>query len=80
MIPCLNEEHTVADVVQAVPREVESISSVRVLVLDDGSTDETAARARAAGAEVVSHRENRGLGKTFREGAERALAMGADII
>ena len=51
-----------------------------VLVVDDGSTDATAERAGAAGAEVVSHRENRGLGKTFREGAEQALAMGADII
>jgi len=79
-VPCLNEEKTVGRVVRAVPRDIPGISSVEVLVLDDGSTDETAKEAREAGAEVVVHPANRGLGVTFREAVEIALAKGADIL
>jgi glycosyltransferase involved in cell wall biosynthesis len=80
LVPCLNEERTVAEVVGAVPSELPGVASVEVVVLDDGSTDETAEHARAAGARVVSHRTNRGLGRTFRDGIRQALALGADLV
>jgi glycosyltransferase involved in cell wall biosynthesis len=64
-IPALNEEITVAAIVRAVPKEIHS-TSVEVLVVDDGSTDSTAAEARNAGATVVSHGRNMGLGTAFR--------------
>jgi len=51
-----------------------------VIVVDDGSTDATADRARAAGAEVVDQRPNQGKGVALRTGFRRALADGADAI
>ncbi len=80
MLPCLNEERTVAEVVRGVPRRLPGIDAVEVLVLDDGSTDRTAELAREAGARVSSHRVNLGLGRTFRNGVRTALAMGADVV
>ena len=66
-IPCLNEAPTIAGVVANVPRQIEGIGRIEIVVFDDGSTDETADRARDAGAEVVSSRNNKGLGATFRD-------------
>lgn len=80
VIPCLNEERTVGRIVASVPRKIEGIGHVDVLVIDDGSTDRTAELAHAAGAEVISHRRNRGLGWTFREEVQLALARGADVL
>jgi len=80
LVPCLNEESTVAEVVRAVPRDLPGVGSVEVVVLDDGSTDATAERARKAGARVVGHRVNLGLGRTFRDGVKSALALGADLV
>jgi glycosyltransferase involved in cell wall biosynthesis len=80
VVPCLNEENTVAWVVENIPRDIAGIGKVEVLVFDDGSNDATAERARAAGAEVVSHRTNQGLGATFRDAVGIALSKGADVI
>ena len=80
-VPAYNEEKTIADVIAEIPREVEGIEAVEVLVIDDGSTDDTISRARDAGADnILSHRKNEGLGITFKDGLEAALEMGADII
>ena len=80
VIPCLNEERTVARVIASIPAQIDGITSVRVLVLDDGSSDATAERARAAGAEVISHRTNLGLGATFRNAVGAALSQRSDIM
>jgi glycosyltransferase involved in cell wall biosynthesis len=61
-IPCLNEAETLGGVVADVPRTLAGVDRVEVLVVDDGSTDETVRVAREAGVEhVVRHRRNRGL-------------------
>ena len=80
VVPCLNEDATVGDVVRNIPRSVPGIDTVQILVIDDGSTDATAERAREAGAEVVSHQSNLGLGRTFRQAVEIAIEKGADIM
>lgn len=80
VVPCLNEENTIGSVVSNIPRDIDGVGKVEVLVLDDGSTDETAHRAREAGAEVVSHATNQGLGATFRAAVGIAIARGADIM
>ena len=48
-IPALNEAETIAEVVSHIPRQISGIDVVEVLLIDDGSTDNTVAIARAAG-------------------------------
>ncbi|MBI4570718.1 MAG: glycosyltransferase family 2 protein [Chloroflexi bacterium] len=80
-IPAYNEAATIGDVIAEVPRAIVGVSSVEVLVVDDGSTDGTAAAARAAGAEhVVSLGRNRGLAAAFKTALREAVARGADLI
>jgi glycosyltransferase involved in cell wall biosynthesis len=67
VLPAHDEEATVADVVRRAPHEVHG-HPVEVVVIDDGSTDATAALARAAGATVHSLDRNRGLGAAVRSG------------
>jgi len=80
MLPALNEEATVAEVIEKIPKEIDGISKIVVLVLDDGSTDTTREKSIQAGAEVISHSSNRGLGVAFRTGISRALELGADYV
>ena len=75
-LPALDEGPRVAEVVRRAPDEVCG-RPVTVLVVDDGSTDDTVARARAAGAEVVRHDRNRGLGAAVRTGFAWADGRGA---
>jgi glycosyltransferase involved in cell wall biosynthesis len=80
-IPALNEEETIAETIRAIPRSIAGITSVEVLVIDDGCTDRTVAVARAAGAEhVLQMSSHVGLARAFSAGIEAALALGADII
>ena len=72
-MPAHNEESTVGACVGRAPRTVLG-RPVEVLVIDDGSTDDTAARAEAAGAEVLTLPQNRGLGAAVRVG----LAVGVE--
>ncbi|MEX2245468.1 MAG: glycosyltransferase family 2 protein [Dehalococcoidia bacterium] len=80
-IPALNEADTIGYVIWEVPRRIPGIDAVEVLVVDDGSSDDTVEQALRAGADhVVSHRMNRGLAASFRTALQEALARGADII
>ncbi|HLC21498.1 MAG TPA: glycosyltransferase family 2 protein, partial [Candidatus Methylomirabilis sp.] len=73
IIPALNEEEAIGQVVSAVPRDLVS----EVIVVDNGSTDRTAEVARAAGAMVVPQRE-RGYGAACHAGL--MAADGADLL
>jgi len=80
-IPAFNEEATIAQVIRDVPRRIDGIDRVEVLVVDDGSTDGTVAEARAAGADhIVSLPLNRGLAFAFQAGLDAGLRLGADLI
>ena len=80
-IPCLNEGATLPQVLADLPTTLPGVESIEVLIIDDGSTDDTAAVAIAHGAtRVARHRGNRGLARSFLTGLETALEMGADII
>jgi glycosyltransferase involved in cell wall biosynthesis len=79
-IPALNEEKTIYQVVSGVPRDIPGVTDVEVIVVNDGSTDNTAKEALRAGAIVVSLPGKGGLGHVFRTGLERAMRRGADII
>ncbi|KIC40146.1 glycosyl transferase [Ruegeria sp. ANG-R] len=80
-IPALNEEETLSSAIAEIPREIAGISSVEILVIDDGSTDRTIEVAREAGADhILVMPSNVGLARAFSAGIEEALALGADII
>jgi glycosyltransferase involved in cell wall biosynthesis len=68
LIAAFNEEAHIADVVKGT-----ALHASPVVVVDDGSTDNTAARARDAGAIVIRHEQNRGKGWAIRTGLEYAL-------
>jgi glycosyltransferase involved in cell wall biosynthesis len=79
-IPALNEEEGIGDVIEHLPKSIEGINHIEVLVVDDGSTDSTAKIAREHGAQVVSHGINRGVGKAFQTAVQYALERGTDIL
>lgn len=80
-IPAFNEEKDISPVIKEIPRFIDGIDKVEVLVLDDGSIDDTVRVAKEAGADyVISHNTNKGLAKTFKDAVEAALDRGADII
>ena len=79
-IPCLNEEATLATVLESIPNAIDGIDHIEVVVIDDGSTDRTADIAREHGAHVIHHARTMGLAQAFRDGVDYALAQGADIV
>ncbi|MFA6553089.1 MAG: glycosyltransferase family 2 protein [Patescibacteria group bacterium] len=79
-IPAFNEERTVQNVIRAVPSRIEGVDGICVVVFNDGSTDRTAELARAAGAEVISRTDNRGLSYTFQEIVQESLKRQVDIL
>lgn len=80
-IPCLNEEHTLPQTLADIPRQIEGIDTVEILIIDDGSTDRTVEVARQLGVEhIIQNKKNLGLARTFRKGLDACLHLGADIV
>jgi glycosyltransferase involved in cell wall biosynthesis len=75
VIPAFNEEVHIADVVRRTRGKIDN-----VLVVDDGSSDATAQRAREAGAEVVIHPQNRGKGEAIKTGLRQWLDRQFDFV
>jgi glycosyltransferase involved in cell wall biosynthesis len=80
-IPCWNEELSIKQTIESIPRKFKSIESVEILVIDDGSSDNTIEEAQKAGADhIVRLPRHLGLAVAFQNGIKKALALGADII
>jgi glycosyltransferase involved in cell wall biosynthesis len=80
-IPCYNEAATLPETLAALPRQIPGIDRIEILIIDDGSKDDTIEVARAAGAHhVVRFPQNLGLAAAFTAGLEECLRQGADII
>lgn len=80
MIPSYNEEKTLPLVIKAIPKRIPGISQIKILVINDGSTDDTEKVTRKLKVYIVSHTQNQGLGVAFRNGLSKALDLGADVI
>lgn len=80
-IPCFNEAATLPETLAALPREIPGIDQIEILIIDDGSTDDTVEVARAEGVRhIVSFPGNMGLAAAFSAGLDNCLRQGADII
>jgi len=80
-IPCYNEEMTLPQTVHDISRKIEGVEEVEILIIDDGSKDQTVQVAKDIGVDhIVKNTCNKGLAKTFLVGLDASLRLGADII
>ena len=80
-IPCLNESATLPETLNDLPKNIPGIDIIDILVIDDGSTDNTASVAREHGVHhVIRFKRNRGLAAAFAAGLDACLKHGADFI
>jgi glycosyltransferase involved in cell wall biosynthesis len=80
-IPCFNEAETLPRTFSDLPKKINGIDQIDILIVDDGSTDSTAAVARKLGVHhIVRMTKNKGLAMGFMAGLDACLRVGADII
>ncbi|MEG0741067.1 MAG: glycosyltransferase family 2 protein [Clostridia bacterium] len=80
-IPCYNEAETLRVALEHLPKRIEGIDRLEVLIINDGSTDATVQVAREWGVNhIVSFKQNKGLARGFMAGIDACLQLGADII
>lgn len=75
-MPAYNAGHLIERTYQEIPEEFKS----SILLVNDGSTDDTEAVAKRLGIKVISHSENKGYGAAQKTGYAEALKNGADIV
>ncbi len=80
-VPCLNEEQTLPLVLESIPKKITGVDEIVVLIINDGSTDKTVEVAKKHGVKhFVHHVGNKGLARSFADGVDYALSIGADIV
>ena len=80
-IPCYNEEQALPVTLNALPKHIDGIDEIEVLVIDDGSKDKTVEIAKQSGVKnFVDMGHNCGLAKAFIAGIKKSLQLSADVI
>ena len=80
-IPCYNEAGTLRVALDHLPKKIEGVDEIEILIINDGSTDDTVQVAREWGVNhIVSFKKNKGLARGFMAGIDACLHLGADII
>lgn len=80
-IPCHNEEKTLPVTLKDLPKAIKGVDRIEILIINDGSTDNTEKVAKSLGVEhIVSFQKRRGLANAFKTGLNKAIKEGADII
>lgn len=80
-IPCYNEETSLPVTINALPKKIKGIDEIAIVIINDGSTDNTVKVARELGIDnIVEMPHNCGLAKAFVAGLNKSLSIGADII
>lgn len=77
---CKNEAKTIEDLISRIPKKIKGVDSIEVIVVNDGSTDDTAKLAEAAGATVYGDNHSKGLALRFREVVNIVLQRGFDAM
>jgi len=76
---CLNEEKTIGELLDRIPKHIEGIDEIITMVVDDGSTDNTAKIAKEHGALVFSNHTQKKLAYSFQLAINKSLEMDSDI-
>lgn len=80
-ICCYNEEESLPETLKALPKKLDRIDEIEVLIIDDGSTDRTVKVAEENGVNhIIGFKRNQGLARSFMAGLNASLKLGADII
>jgi glycosyltransferase involved in cell wall biosynthesis len=79
-IPCYNEEESLPVTIEDLPKKIDGVDEIEILIVNDGSSDKTAETAEALANGVVNFKRNKGLAAAFMAGIDAALKKGADII
>jgi glycosyltransferase involved in cell wall biosynthesis len=80
-VPCYNEEETLSSVLESIPKKISGIDSIEIVIIDDGCKDKTVEIAKKHGVKhFVTHKKNMGLARSFHDGVNYALGIGADIV
>lgn len=80
IIPAFNEAGVISQVLKSIPKKIKGVSSIEVVVINDGSTDATLKEAKRNKVQVISHIINRGLGAAIKTGLDWAKLRSADLV
>ncbi len=80
-IPCFNEALTLPETIKSLPHHLEGVDQIEILVVDDGSDDNTSEIARQNGVDhLIRLKKNQGLAGAFKAGLDACIRLNADII
>jgi glycosyltransferase involved in cell wall biosynthesis len=79
-LPALNEQATIGQVLDDIPKRIAGVGEIRILVVDDGSDDRTSELARERGAHVIRHTRTGGVGRAFHTALRHGIQEGFDLI
>jgi len=79
-IPCFNEEETVLEVINSIPKKIKGIDEIKIFLIDDGSKDKTVAISEPFVDKIILIKKNSGLANAFKIGVKEALKEKADIL
>lgn len=80
-IPCFNEEDSLPNTLSVLPKQIEGIDEIEIMIIDDGSSDRTVDVASWNGVNhIVKLNRHQGLASAFKMGLSEAVKLGADII
>jgi len=80
IVPVFNESAVIYKVLKSIPKKIRGVSELNVVVINDGSTDNSQFEVQRAGFPIVDHVINRGLGASIKTGMEYARVKKADVM